>query len=546
MASELIIKGIEKGNINLAGNALTQRSDLDEISLSASRAHSQVVLQLEVQRLARFAAAPTEPEEVKRRLRMFGKPVTLFGEGPADRRERLKRNLAEEQVQEMIKEKGVGAVVESLQQLQASGLYSSVLPPSTLTTGSSSSSSSFISNIAPSASAPEAPPELFYTPAKPELIRSRKEIALFSFDRAAKRLRTEMAIAKDTSFLVTETDHAIKVIESVKRVQPSLSQAGDDRPMSCCAFGNNGELIATGSWGPTIKIWTSEEAELLATLRGHTERIVGLAWTPSSSLGITEQQRNQILLDSASADGTAKLWDLSSSSSSSDPMDKGMSSSSSKTFLSQNSSCMSTLSGHSARLSSIAFHPSGRFVGTTSYDKTWKLWDVETSSSILTQEGHAKEVYPIVFHPDGSLVATGDLSGIGRIWDLRSGKSIFILRGHSSHLLGLDWSPNGFHIASASEDHSSIVWEIRQQRTLYTIPAHTGMVSRVKFAPISGEFLVTSSFDGTVKVWSGRDCSLLNTLKGHDGKVVGLDVSIGDETTFVTCGSDRTFKVWKS
>jgi U4/U6 small nuclear ribonucleoprotein PRP4 len=71
------------------------------------------------------------------------------------------------------------------------------------------------------------------------------------------------------------------------------------------------------------------------------------------------------------------------------------------------------------------------------------------------------------------------------------------------------------------------------------------MVSRVKYAPHSGEFLVTASFDGTVKVWSGRDCSLLNTLRGHDGKVVGLDVSSRDETTFVTCGSDRTFKVWK-
>lgn len=509
-----LLKGIAKGNINMAQTSATERIDLSEVSQAAFALHSQMIINLEVQRLARFAAAPTEPEEVKRRLRAVGLPVTLFGEGPADRRERLKRNLAEKQVEAMVNEKGVSAVVESLQQLQASGLYTSVLPVSAPPTGTSSLSGPIT----------EAPPELFYTPAKPELIRSRKDISSFSFERASKRLRLESSILKDSSLLLNETNHAVKLVDSIKNIQPSLSQSGDDRPMSCCAFGNSGNRIATGSWGPLIKIWTADTAELVTTLRGHTERIVGLSWTPTDQL--SEQQFNQsILLASASADGSAKIWDVSS--------------------LSNTAKCVSTLSGHSARLSSIAFHPSGRFAGTTSYDKTWRLWDVESSTLLLTQEGHAREVYPIAFHPDGSLVATGDLSGIGRVWDLRSGKSIFILRGHSSHLLGLDWSPNGVHIASASEDHSSIVWEIRQQRTLYTIPAHTGMVSRVKYAPNSGEFLVTASFDGTVKVWSGRDCSLLNTLRGHDGKVVGLDVSSIDETTFVTCGSDRTFKVWK-
>jgi U4/U6 small nuclear ribonucleoprotein PRP4 len=514
-----LLKGISKGNINLAPIASSgERNDLSENSLSAYSAHAKVVLQLEIQRLARFAAAPTEPDEVKRRLRAVGQPVTLFGEGPADRRERLKRVLAESQVETMVNEKGLSAVVESLQQLQSSGSYTSILPAQL--TGTSS--------LTVTGSNYDAPPELFYTPGKPELIRSRKDISIFSFERASKRLRMESSILKDSSLQLEETNHVVKLIDTIQNIQPSLSQAGDDRPMSCCAFENNGNRIATGSWGPLIKIWKAETAELITTLRGHTERIVGLSWTPKISVCSDESpeqhSKKSMLLASASADGNAKIWDVS---------------------LSNNSQCVSTLSGHTARLSSIAFHPSGRFVGTTSYDKTWRLWDVESSALLLTQEGHAREVYPIAFHPDGSLVATGDLSGIGRVWDLRSGKSIFILRGHSSHLLGLDWSPNGYHIASASEDHSSIIWEIRQQRTLYTIPAHTGMVSRVKYAPRSGEFLVTSSFDGTVKVWSGRDCSLLNTLNGHDGKVVGLDVSSGNETTFLTCGSDRTFKIWK-
>jgi U4/U6 small nuclear ribonucleoprotein PRP4 len=39
---------------------------------------------------------------------------------------------------------------------------------------------------------------------------------------------------------------------------------------------------------------------------------------------------------------------------------------------------MHTLHGHGARLCRINFHPSGRFLGTSSFDKTWRLWDLET------------------------------------------------------------------------------------------------------------------------------------------------------------------------
>ena len=130
------------------------------------------------------------------------------------------------------------------------------------------------------------------------------------------------------------------------------------------------------------------------------------------------------------------------------------------------------------------------------------------------------------------------------MWDLRSGKSIFLLRGHATQLLALDWSPNGYHVASGSEDCSSIIWELRQQRVLYTIPAHSGMVSRVRFSPASGEVLATASYDGTAKLWCARDWSPLATLRAHSGKVTGLDVfGRGGEAFLVTAGFDRTVKI---
>ena len=46
---------------------------------------------------------------------------------------------------------------------------------------------------------------------------------------------------------------------------------------------------------------------------------------------------------------------------------------------------MRTFSGHLDRLARIAFHPSGRYLGTASFDKTWRLWHLETGVELLLQ-----------------------------------------------------------------------------------------------------------------------------------------------------------------
>jgi len=51
----------------------------------------------------------------------------------------------------------------------------------------------------------------------------------------------------------------------------------------------------------------------------------------------------------------------------------------------------------------MAFHPGGDYVATASFDRTWRLWSVETGDELLCQEGHSRAVYDLSFHPDGSL-----------------------------------------------------------------------------------------------------------------------------------------------
>ena len=93
-------------------------------------------------------------------------------------------------------------------------------------------------------------------------------------------------------------------------------------------------------------------------------------------------------------------------------------------------------------------HPFGRHVATTSFDHTWRLWDVETGAELLLQDGHGTEVYGVAWQPDGSIICTGDFAGLIAVWDVRSGKRIHHFQGHSGKVLCLDWHRDGFHVAS--------------------------------------------------------------------------------------------------
>lgn len=88
------------GNVKTALNTNVEVLDLNEQSQEAQRQHAMVLQQYEAQKRARSIVVPTSVDEVKQKLRELGKPVTLFGEDNADRRERLKETIANLQLGE--------------------------------------------------------------------------------------------------------------------------------------------------------------------------------------------------------------------------------------------------------------------------------------------------------------------------------------------------------------------------------------------------------------------------------------------------------------
>ena len=462
--------------------------------------------QIDARKVARNLAVPTSDPKVRLRLRQLGEPITCFGEREMDRRERLRQLLAKQ--------------LQTRQTPDASA-------PQSQHSGDDSDTDSD----------DDDQEEEFYTEGSSALVDARRKIAYFSLQRAKRRLAIQRKHA--TVPLASIVKSRSKIFEPIKTYTNLGSQIGDDRPVSMTRFSPNSQLLATGSWSGSIKLWQVPSANHRLTLRAHTDKVGGLAWHPRATIS---QDASAVNLVSGAGDASVCLWSLES--------DRPL----------------ATLQGHEARVARTAFHPTGDYVASASFDGTWRLWDVASSQCLAVQEGHSKQVYSVEFQDDGALVASGGLDAIGRIWDMRTGRTAMVLDGHAKEILSIDFAPNGYQLATASGDDTVRIWDMRALKSIYTVPAHNSSVSDVRFfrsvehrsSPFAlqdgeteqeisrnGLYLATSGYDGMVRVWSADDWQLLRTLRGDGGRVMSVDISSNGEL-LVSGEWGRTFKLWGS
>ena len=200
------------------------------------------------------------------------------------------------------------------------------------------------------------------------------------------------------------------------------------------------------------------------------------------------------------------------------------------------------LRGHTDRVNSAAFSPDGKFVVSSSWDRTAIIWDVNTWQSRMVLRGHILEVNSAAFSANNKLVITASGDGSAWIWDATTGRNLTQLHGHTAFLTGAAFSPDGRYVVTASGDKSARVWEASSGLHIADLRGHTDIVTSATFSQ-DGRWVVTASLDGTAQVRETNTGKSTLELRGHANSVWSAGFS-PDGKSIVTASGDGTSRIW--
>src|SRR5690242_3914959 len=80
-----------------------------------------------------------------------------------------------------------------------------------------------------------------------------------------------------------------------------------------------------------------------------------------------------------------------------------------------------TLKGHTNLVECLAYSPDGKTLASGSFDRTIKLWDVQTGKEKRTLTGHTYSVECVAYSPDGKTLASGSIDRTIKLWDVQTG-----------------------------------------------------------------------------------------------------------------------------
>uniref|UniRef100_A0A8D2PL30 Bromodomain and WD repeat domain containing 1 n=1 Tax=Zosterops lateralis melanops TaxID=1220523 RepID=A0A8D2PL30_ZOSLA len=306
----------------------------------------------------------------------------------------------------------------------------------------------------------------------------------------------------------------------------------------CVAFDRTGHRIFTGSDDCLVKIWSTHNGRLFATLRGHSAEISDMAVNYENTL-----------IAAGSCDKMIRVWCL------------------------RTCAPVAVLHGHTGSISSLQFSPmvkgSLRYMVSTGVDGTVCFWQWDTDSMKFNTKPvkFTEKPRPGVqmlcssFSVGGMFLATGSTDHVIRMYFFGSEtpEKIAELESHADKVDSIQFSNGGDRFISGSRDGTARIWRFEQaewrsilldmsDRLLGDTCAEEDKFMKPKVTMIAwnqnDNYVVTAVNNHLLKVWNSSTGQLLHDLVGHADEVFVLETHPFDCRIMLSAGHDGNIFIW--
>uniref|UniRef100_A0A8D2PNS1 Bromodomain and WD repeat-containing protein 1 n=1 Tax=Zosterops lateralis melanops TaxID=1220523 RepID=A0A8D2PNS1_ZOSLA len=300
----------------------------------------------------------------------------------------------------------------------------------------------------------------------------------------------------------------------------------------CVAFDRTGHRIFTGSDDCLVKIWSTHNGRLFATLRGHSAEISDMAVNYENTL-----------IAAGSCDKMIRVWCL------------------------RTCAPVAVLHGHTGSISSLQFSPmvkgSLRYMVSTGVDGTVCFWQWDTDSMKFNTKPvkFTEKPRPGVqmlcssFSVGGMFLATGSTDHVIRMYFFGSEtpEKIAELESHADKVDSIQFSNGGDRFISGSRDGTARIWRFEQaewRSILLDIDtcAEEDKFMKPKVTMIAwnqnDNYVVTAVNNHLLKVWNSSTGQLLHDLVGHADEVFVLETHPFDCRIMLSAGHDGNIFIW--
>ena len=318
--------------------------------------------------------------------------------------------------------------------------------------------------------------------------------------------------------------------------EPLRKLEGHTGPVASVAFSPDGQLLASGSWDFSVRLWRVADGHLARDLGPHDGWANSIAFSLDGQLlavgrdGHYPQGKIAAIRDFFSpTDTRVRLWRVADGQLL--WMQEGEKQTDCVVAFSPGNDVLATAGDTNIRLlravdgqlvqtlektdsaKSIAFSSDGQLLAFTcpyryltsglrvEPDRSVWLCRVAENRLMRKLDGHEDRVWNVAFSHDGQLLASVSADKTVRLWRVVDGQPIQTLKGHTKKVGSVAFSPDGQILASGSDDGTVRLWRLADGQLIQTLTPHVGYaVTSIAFSP-DGQLLASGSFDHNVWLW---------------------------------------------